>query len=50
MRARRAQLLADPGVVEEALARGAERAREVARATLNRVRAAVGLSSISINP
>jgi tryptophanyl-tRNA synthetase len=42
-RARRKQLEADPGVVEEALAGGAARAREVARVTMRLVRERVGL-------
>ncbi len=43
MRARRAELLADPGHVERVLAEAAGRARQVAGATLARVRSAVGL-------
>jgi len=43
MRARRAEILADPGYVEAVLARGAERAREEATKVLDRVRHAVGL-------
>jgi len=43
MRARRAEILADPGYVEAVLARGAERAREEATKVLDRVRRAVGL-------
>ena len=43
MRARRTELLADPGYVERVLADGAARARTVAEATLARVRQAVGL-------
>jgi tryptophanyl-tRNA synthetase len=42
-RARRAQLQKDPGYVEEALTRGAERARSVARVTMRLVREAVGM-------
>lgn len=41
---RRAQILADPGYVDRVLAEGAEKARLVARKTLARVRATVGLS------
>jgi len=43
MRARRAALLADPGQVDEILARGAVRASVIARETMDRVRTAVGL-------
>ena len=43
MRERRRQLQADPGYVEEVLRSGAERAREVAGVTMERVRKAVGL-------
>jgi tryptophanyl-tRNA synthetase len=43
MRARREEILADPGYVDEVLARGAERAREEAGKVLARVRRAVGL-------
>jgi tryptophanyl-tRNA synthetase len=43
MRARRAEILADPGYVDAVLARGAERAREEATKVLDRVRRAVGL-------
>ena len=43
MRERRAEILADPGYVDEVLAKGAERAREEAAKTLDRVRKAVGL-------
>lgn len=43
MRARRAELLADPGYVDSVLARGAEKARITANTTLDRVRKAVGL-------
>ncbi len=42
-RQRRAELLADPAYVQQVLADGAGRARLVARATLGRVRAAMGL-------
>lgn len=42
-RARRAELLAAPDYVDEVLAKGAEKARSVAAATMDRVRAAVGL-------
>jgi tryptophanyl-tRNA synthetase len=44
-RERRKQLERDPGVVEEALAAGAKRAREVARVTMRLVRERVGLLS-----
>ncbi|HEX2093920.1 MAG TPA: tryptophan--tRNA ligase [Longimicrobiaceae bacterium] len=43
MRARREEILADPGYVDEVLRRGAERAREVATVTMDRVKRAVGL-------
>ncbi len=43
MRERRKQLLENPKEVEDILQYGAERARKVAQATLDRVRAAVGL-------
>jgi tryptophanyl-tRNA synthetase len=43
MRARRAELLARPGDVDDVLADGARRAREVAGVTMARVRKAVGL-------
>jgi tryptophanyl-tRNA synthetase len=43
MRARRAEILVDPGYVDSVLARGAERAREEATKVLDRVRRAVGL-------
>ena len=43
-RERRKQLERDPGLVEEALARGARRAREVAQVTMHLVRRAVGLN------
>lgn len=42
-RARRAELLADPAEIERLLARGAERARAVASATMNDVRKLVGI-------
>jgi tryptophanyl-tRNA synthetase len=42
-RARRAELVAKPGIVEEVLAKGAREAREKAAATLARARKAVGL-------
>lgn len=45
VRERHAELAADPGAVEAALRDGAERAREVAAATMERVRDAVGLLS-----
>jgi tryptophanyl-tRNA synthetase len=43
IRARREQLLAAPGRVDEILADGAARARAVARETMNKVRAALGI-------
>lgn len=43
MRQRRAEILADPGYIDEVLKRGAERANEVADGVMRRVRAAVGL-------
>jgi tryptophanyl-tRNA synthetase len=43
MRARRAEILARPGYVEEVLEEGARRARAVADVTMDRVRSAVGL-------
>jgi tryptophanyl-tRNA synthetase len=43
IRARKAELLARPGRVEEILRAGAERARGIAQETLREVRAAVGL-------
>ena len=43
MRARRTEILADPGWVDEVLAAGALRAREEAAKVLERVRRAVGL-------
>lgn len=43
LRARRAELAADPDYVEDVLRKGAERARAEARKTLDRARAAVGL-------
>jgi len=44
MRARRAEVLADPGYVDEVLATGAARAREESAKVLARVRRAVGLT------
>ncbi len=43
MRARRAEILADPGYVDQVLADGATKAREEANKVLTRVRKAVGL-------
>jgi tryptophanyl-tRNA synthetase len=43
MRARRAEILAEPNYLDEVLARGAVRANEVANSVMARVRAAVGL-------
>jgi tryptophanyl-tRNA synthetase len=42
-RQRRAELAADPGYIDQILAKGAERARAVAVKTMDRVRAAVGI-------
>lgn len=42
-RERRAEIVANPGYVDQVLAEGAEKARAVARQTLRRVRDAVGL-------
>jgi tryptophanyl-tRNA synthetase len=42
-RQRRAELAARPGTVDEVLADGARRAREIAAATMSEVRQAVGL-------
>ena len=44
MRARRAEILADPGYVDQVLAAGALKAREEAGKVLDRVRKAVGLA------
>ncbi|MCH7225736.1 tryptophan--tRNA ligase [Haloferula sp. A504] len=44
MRQRREELLADPGYVDEVLAKGAGRAREEAAKVIDRVRKAVGLA------
>ena len=44
MRARRDELLADPGYVDQVLADGAEKARATANGVLDRVRRAVGLA------
>ncbi|WP_353566144.1 tryptophan--tRNA ligase [Haloferula sargassicola] len=43
MRAKREELVSDPGFVDEVLAKGAEKARAAAAITLDRVRQAVGL-------
>ena len=43
MRARRAELEQNPDYVDEVLRKGAERAREVAAVTMDRVRVAIGL-------
>lgn len=43
MRARRTELLADPGYVDKVLAEGAEKANAIADSVLSRVRSAVGL-------
>jgi tryptophanyl-tRNA synthetase len=43
MRARRSEILADPGYVDQVLVSGAERAREEAAKVLSRVRRSVGL-------
>lgn len=45
IRTRYEELVADPGELERLLAAGAERAREVARATIAEVRTAVGLGA-----
>lgn len=45
MRARREEILADPGYVDEALRKGAESARETASHVLQRIRKATGLSA-----
>ena len=39
----RSEIVADPAYVNRVLAEGAEKARAIARKTLDRVRAAVGL-------
>ncbi len=44
MRARREELMADPGFVDQVLADGAEKARKAANVVLDRVRKAVGLA------
>lgn len=44
MRVRRAELLADPGFVDQVLAQGAEKARAAAAPVIDRVRKAVGLA------
>ena len=43
MRVRREEILADPGYVDEVLAKGAERAREESAKVLDRIKRAVGL-------
>jgi len=43
MRKRRAEILADKSYIDNALARGAKRANEVADVVMERVRAAIGL-------
>jgi len=45
MRQRRAELEADAGYVDQVLADGASRAREVAQRTMDRVRRAIGISA-----
>ncbi len=45
-RQRRAELAADPAYVEKVLMNGAEKARVIARATLSRVREAMGLRAL----
>ena len=47
IRARRTELLADPGLIDRVLADGAARARTVARETLNRVRDRMGLGPLA---
>jgi tryptophanyl-tRNA synthetase len=44
-RARYAALMADTGQIDAVLASGAERARVIARQTLHRARAAIGIAS-----
>ena len=44
MRARREEILREPGYVDEVLSRGAEKARAAAAPVLDRVRRATGLS------
>jgi tryptophanyl-tRNA synthetase len=44
MRARRNEIIADPGYVDEVLAKGAERAREESAKVLARIKKAVGLA------
>ncbi|MCC6617745.1 MAG: tryptophan--tRNA ligase [Chloroflexi bacterium] len=46
MRARRAELAADPAVVEDTLAAGAARVRPIVEATMSEVRAAVGVGRV----
>jgi tryptophanyl-tRNA synthetase len=43
MRARREEILVDPGYIDEVLRKGAERARETAAKVLSRIRKATGL-------
>ena len=43
IRARREELLADPGFVDEVLREGSERARQIAGTTMEKVRSAIGL-------
>ena len=43
MRRRREEILAQPGYIDEVLARGAERANAIANKVMTRVRSAVGL-------
>jgi hypothetical protein len=45
MREKRAQLAADPQVVEDTLAAGAAKVRPIIDATMREVRAAVGIGS-----
>ena len=49
MRERRAEIIAQPDYIDNVLARGAERANEVARSVMERVREAVGLSATRAN-
>jgi len=44
MRKRREEFLADPGLIDQILARGADQARQVAAETISRVRKAVGIA------
>jgi len=50
MRKRREEILADKSYIDNALARGAKRANEIADRVMQRVRAAVGLRTHSLKP